>query len=237
MLSLFLIMYFCFVDFHTAAETGVLSEEKCGGKSSVMPYDADALRKILYAEVDKDEGVRTGLRYQSAYDGPLMNSFAFESPSAVRPSSAFRFSSVVLAACTLGCITMKSRNKEKWWLGLFAVTGMHFTSFKSHKVDNGIVGHQCAFFADGMLAIGCLARLLVRSGVARRNAQLLGVSLALMWYDIGRFHMWTDYVAQLRLVVSPERSVDLLSDYVPNDVEAEFIFIRNATVKPAPHRP
>lgn len=192
---------------------------------------ADALRRVLYTDVAKDDGVRSGLRFHTAYDGPLLQSVAFENPAATQPRSMFRFSMYVLGTSAFGCLTMRARNKEKWWLGLFGVTVMYFSALKGHKVDNGLVGHQLAFFADAMLVIGCFARLLVRSGSPSFNLALLGVGSSLAWFDLGRFHLWSDYVAQLRREVSPERSLDLLDDYVPEDIDTEFMFFRPAKTK------
>lgn len=189
---------------------------------------ADALRRVLYSDIDKDEGVRSGLRYHTSYDGPLFQPMGFENPSAAQPRSMYRFSAYVLGCCTLGCLTMRARNKEKWWLGLFGATIMYFSALKGHKVDNGLVGHQLAFFSDAMLMIGSLARILVRSGSLRFNVGLLSMAGCLAWYDLGRFHLWSDYVAQLRREVSPERSLDLLDDYVPSDIDTEFMFFRQA---------
>ena len=118
-------------------------------------------------------------------------------------------------------------------MGLFAITVVYFNAMKAHKVDNGLVGHQCAFFGDSALMIGSGCRMMVRSGSMRRNGVIFAVAAGLLWYDIGRFHLWADYVAQLRRELSPERSFNLLQEYVPQDVEREFLFFRGVTRKGA----
>jgi hypothetical protein len=203
---------------------------------------SDAIRKILYFDDAQTastgpssaltrDGSKTGLRYSTCYDGPILSSVGFETSSAIQPRSAYGYSAAILATTTLGCLTMRARNKEKWWVGLFGVNLVYFSALKAHKVENGLVGHQCGFFGDALLIIGVVARIMVRSGSMKHNASLLCASSAMLWYDLGRFHLWSDYVAQLRRDVTPERSFDLLAEFTPQDLAVEFLNFRRATVK------
>lgn len=195
-----------------------------------MVFFADALRKLIYLDHDFTDLEKGAVHYNTSYDGPLLNSVSFEHPHSVRPPSGTQCSSYVLAATVLGSITMRARHKEKWWLGLMLIGVVQYTSMKAHKVNNGLVGHQTGFFAAAMLGLGSLARLVVRSGTPRWNLGMLATSAALAWYEVGRFHMWTEHVAWFRMHHNPHEAFDLLQEYVPQDIETAFVLMpSNAT--------
>lgn len=200
---------------------------------------SDAIRKILYLEdptraaglTSSDEAGKVGLRYATCYDGPILGTVGFETASAIQPRSMYFQSWLVMGATTFACLSMRARNKEKWWLGLFCVNMVYFNAVKGHKVGNGVVGHQSGVIGDGLLMLGFLARMMVRSGRLRSNLMWFALSSALAWYDLGRFHLWLDYVAQLRKEVAPQQSYDLLAEFSPKDIPLEFLLYRKATVR------
>jgi hypothetical protein len=200
---------------------------------------SDALRKILYLEdptrsnalTSSDSAGKIALRYATCYDGPVLGSVGFETASAIQPRSMYMQSWLVMGASTFCCLSMRARNKEKWWLGLFAVNMVFFNAVKAHKVSNGVVGHQSGFIGDVMLMIGFLGRIMARSGSFRSNVAWLTFSGCMAWYDLGRFHLWMDYLANLRREVTPERSYDLFAEFSPKDIPLEFLSFRKATLR------
>ncbi|CAD2218666.1 hypothetical protein AGDE_01363 [Angomonas deanei] len=187
---------------------------------------ASALRKLLFAQDEEGEVNRRGYHFSGTYEENLF-SCRLDHPGVVQPRSALSVTSTCLAACFVGCLTMKTRNKEKWWFGLFLLCGVYYNALKAHKVGNGLVGHQGGFFAAGMGAIGCACRVLVRSGSRRNNLLLFSVFTSLMWYEVGRFHLWSEHVSEYKREVFPERSHDLLSEYVPDTMVVEFLPYRS----------
>ncbi|KAG5499432.1 hypothetical protein JKF63_07995 [Porcisia hertigi] len=187
-----------------------------------------ALRKLLFDRGDEEDVNRRGYHYAGAY-APLLYPVAVLQPAAVLPKSGLPFACLCLATSFAKCLTMKVRNKEKWWMGMFAICTVYYSSVKAHKVGNGLVGHQSGFFAAGMGAIGCVARLMARSGTVRRNLRGLGLFAALLWYELGRYHLWAEHVTEFRRDVTPERSYDLLGEYVPQSLEVEFLPYRGVT--------
>lgn len=187
-----------------------------------------ALRKLLFDIDDEEDVNRRGYHYAGAY-APLLHSVAVLQPAAVLPKSGLPFACLCLFSSFATCLTMKVRNKERWWMGVFAICAVYYNGVKAHKVNNGLVGHQSGFFAAGMGAIGCVARLMAKCGSARMNVGCLGLFTALMWYEIGRYHLWAEHVTEFRRDVTPERSYDLLGDYVPQSVEVEFLPYRTVT--------
>ncbi|KAK7200216.1 hypothetical protein NESM_000073000 [Novymonas esmeraldas] len=181
-----------------------------------------ALRKLLFDRGDQEDVNRRGFHYAGAY-APLLHPVAVLQPAAVLPRSGLPFACVCLFSSLAMCFTMKARNKEKWWLGMFAICAVYYSSVKAHKVDNGLVGHQSGFFAAGMGTIGCTARLMVRSGSPRRNVGGLALCTALLWYEMGRYHLWSEHVTEFRRDVTPERSYNLLDEFVPPSLEVEFL--------------
>lgn len=118
---------------------------------------------------------------------------------------------------------MRGRNKEKWWFGLLAMSGLYYLALKAHKVGNGLAGHQSGFYAAAVGLVGCSCRLAVHSGSRRVNALLVPVFMMMMWYEIGRYHLWSEHVVEFRRAESPERYHSLLEDYVPQSVDVEFL--------------
>lgn len=189
---------------------------------------SSALRKLLFADAEETSISRRGYHCSGSYD-PLLNTVAIAQPATIAPKSGFRFACACLASCVVGCLTMKSRNREKWWFGLFLISGVYYNSVKAHKVGNGLVGHQSGFFAAGMGVLGCTARLMARSGSAKWNRRLLLTFTALAWYEVGRYHMWAAHTTEFRREVSPERYYNLLSEYVPQELQVEFLAYRDVT--------
>ncbi|CCW59763.1 unnamed protein product [Phytomonas sp. EM1] len=187
-----------------------------------------ALRKLLYANIQDEDVAKRGYHFSGSYE-PLLGSVCIFQPSAVVPDSGLTVASLCFGACSLGCLTMKTRNKEKWWFGLFLLAAFYFNSVKAHKVNNGLVGHQCGFFASALGTIGCVGRLLIRSGSPRMNKGLLALFTGLMWYEIGRYHLWADHVTEFKRDITPERYHNLLSEYVPQDVAIEFMPYRGVS--------
>lgn len=187
-----------------------------------------ALRKVLFGDGDGEDVGRRGHHFAGSYESLLCSAVVLQ-PAAVLPKSGLNISCACLFASLVGCLTMKVRNKEKWWLGMFGITAVYYNSVKAHKVNNGLVGHQCGFFASGMGCIGCVARLMVRSGTVRQNSFLLAIFGSLMWYEIGCFHLWSEHVTEFRREVTPERSYDLLGEYVPQSLEIEFLPYRSVS--------
>lgn len=181
-----------------------------------------ALRKLLFDNEEEEHVNRRGYHFSGAY-APLLSSVVVVQPAAVLPKSGLPLASLCLFSSFMSCLTMKVRNKERWWMGMFAICTVYYSSVKAHKVDNGLVGHQSGFFAAGMGVIGCTARLMVRSGSLKWNVGCLGLFTSLMWYEIGRYHLWTEHVTEFRREVTPERSYDLLGEYVPQSLEVEFL--------------
>lgn len=181
-----------------------------------------ALRRLLFADNEEGEYYHRGYHYRSAYE-PLMLSTWIERPAQIPPTSRYNFSIACLLTTLSACSLMKKRNKEKWWFGLFMLTGIYYCGVKAHKVDNGLVGHQCGFFAAGLGTIGSTARLVLRSGPKKQNLSLLATFSTLMWYELGRFHFWSEHVIELRRLVTPQRSYNLLSDYIDPSCPVEFL--------------
>ncbi|KAG5473931.1 hypothetical protein LSCM1_04567 [Leishmania martiniquensis] len=186
-----------------------------------------ALRKLLFDGGDQEDVNRRGYHYAGAY-APLLHPVAVLQPAAVLPKSGLPFAFLCLFSSFSTCLTMRVRNKEKWWMGMFAICVVYYSSVKAHRVDNGLVGHQSGFFAAGMGAVGCVARLMAKSGSIRKNLGALGLFSGLLWYEIGRFHLWMEHVTEFRRRVTPERSYDLLGEYVPQSLEAAFLPYRDA---------
>ncbi|KPI87732.1 hypothetical protein ABL78_3205 [Leptomonas seymouri] len=181
-----------------------------------------ALRKLLFDDEEEQNVNRRGYHYAGTY-APLLCSVAVVQPAAVLPKSGLPLASFCLLSTFVSCLTMRVRNKEKWWMGMFGICTAYYSSVKAHKVNNGLVGHQSGFFAAGMGAIGCVARLMVKSGSFKWNVGCLGAFSALLWYEVGRYHLWTEHVTEFRREVTPERSYDLLGEYVPQSLEIEFL--------------
>lgn len=181
-----------------------------------------ALRKLLFDQGDQEDVNRRGYHFAGAY-APLLHPVAVLQPAAVLPRSGLPLACGCLFAAFTTCLTMKARHKEKWWMGMFAICTIYYGSVKAHKVDNGVLGHQSGFFAAGLGVVGCSARLMVRSGSACRNAAGLALFAALMWYELGRYHLWSEYMTEFRREIAPERSFDLLGEYVPQSLEVEFL--------------
>jgi hypothetical protein len=182
-----------------------------------------ALRKLLFDDEEEAHSVnRRGYHYAGAY-APLLSSVAVVQPAAVLPKSGLPLACLCLFSTFVGCLTMRVRNKEKWWLGMFSICTVYYSSVKAHKVNNGLVGHQSGFFAAGMGVIGCVARLMVKSGSFKWNVGCLTLFSSLLWYEIGRYHLWTEHVTEFRRAVTPERSYNLLGEYVPQALEVEFL--------------
>lgn len=195
---------------------------------------SDAIRKILYLDAT-DEPARSskaGHQYSCTYDGPLMGCASFEVNSSVIPRSKMRASGVFLGTCTLGLLSMRSRHKEKWWSGLFFVTVLSYFALKAHKVENGLLGHQIGFYSSCMLMIGSGARMAIRSGSRSTMAPLHLVSWALLWYEVGRFHLWMDYMVQFKRDAHEGRGTfNLLSEFVSQDIETEYLPFRSLHTK------
>ncbi|KEG13743.1 hypothetical protein DQ04_00811030 [Trypanosoma grayi] len=189
---------------------------------------SQALRRLLYIDTEEGSVARRGYHYEGTYE-PLLRSTTLEQPAAVLPRSGFRLSCACLAGCLLGCLTMKARNMERWWLGLFFMCGMYYNAVKAHKVNNGLVGHQSGFFAAGMGVLGCGSRLVVRAGSRRNNVRLLSLFSALMWYEVGRYHLWAEHVSEFRREVTPERTYNLLTEYVPQGIDTVFLPYRSVS--------
>ncbi|AIO00227.1 hypothetical protein LPMP_292800 [Leishmania panamensis] len=181
-----------------------------------------ALRKLLFDRGDEEDVNRRGYHYAGAY-APLLHPVAVLQPASVLPKSGLWFASLCLFSSFMTCLTMKVRNREKWWMGMFAISVVYYNSIKAHKVGNGLLGHQSGFFAAGMGTIGCTARLMAKSGSARQNVGGLSLFVALLWYEIGRYHLWAEHVTEFRRDVTPQRSYDLLGEYVPPTYEVEFL--------------
>ncbi|EPY32396.1 hypothetical protein STCU_02832 [Strigomonas culicis] len=182
-----------------------------------------ALRKLLFADSEDGDVARRGYHFSGSYEPLMYTGSRLDHPSVIAPKSGFRITSLCLGTCLLGCLLMKRRNKEKWWFGLFFICGMYYNALKAQKVGNGLVGHQAGFFAAGMGAVGSGCRLVLRSGSRRANSTALAVFMSLMWYEIGRYHLWSEHANEFRREVTPERSFELLSEFVPEHIEVEFI--------------
>jgi hypothetical protein len=187
---------------------------------------ADALRKLLYREEEEGDLSRRGYHYTQIYDG-LLTSAVVEKPAAAAPRSGYKFSLLCLSTTFVGCLTMKARNKEKWWVGLFFIMGGYYNALKAHKQGNGLVGHQSSFWTSAAGCLGLTARLAMGGGRAggKMNGLFVLMFGATAAYDLGRFHMWQEHVSEVRAVVMPERSYDLLQEYVPSGVETEFVHL------------
>lgn len=187
---------------------------------------SSALRKLLFAERDLGEQEHRGYHYLGSYEA-LLHSAWIEQPASVSPRSGFTLASFCLFSSFMSCFFMKRRNKEKWWFGLFLITGVYYSSVKAHKVNNGLVGHQSGFFAAGMGAIGSTARLVLKSGHRNANLSLLALFSSMMWYELGRFHLWSEHVVEFRRMSTPQRSYDLLNEYVSPSLHIEFLPYRS----------
>lgn len=181
-----------------------------------------ALRKLLFANTEEADTARRGYHYSGSYE-PLLATVVLSQPAAVTPKSGFRVACVCLGSCLVACVTMKRRHHEKWWLGVFVLSGFYYNAVKAHKVENGLVGHQSGFFAAAMGALGCGARLAVRAGSVKATTRQLSLFIALMWYEVGRYHVWEAHATEFKREVSPERYYNLLSEYVPQGIEVEFL--------------
>nr|CCC89758.1 conserved hypothetical protein [Trypanosoma congolense IL3000] len=187
---------------------------------------SQALRRILYAEAEEGSVACRGYHQEGTYSA-LLSSVTVEQPAAVQPRSGLRLASTCLAGCFLGCLTMRARNMERWWFGLFFMGGLYYNAVKAHKVGNGLVGHQSGFFAAGLGVIGCGGRLLVHAGSPKMNKILILIFSSLMWYEVGRYHLWSEHVSELRKEVAPTRTYNLLSEYVPKHIDADFLPYRS----------
>ncbi|AAZ10331.1 uncharacterized protein TEOVI_000444300 [Trypanosoma equiperdum] len=190
--------------------------------------DSHALRRLLYAGAEEGSVAPRGHHHGGSY-GTLISSVAVEQPAAVQPRSGLRLSSACLAGCFLGCATMRAANRERWWLGLFFMGGLYYNAVKAHKVGNGLVGHQSGFFAAGLGAIGCVGRLLVRVGNPKANRRLLCMFAALMWYEVGRYHLWSEHATEFRKEVTPEHAYGLLTEYVPPHIDTDLLPYRSVS--------
>lgn len=185
-----------------------------------------ALRKLLFADREIGEQEHRGYHYLGSYE-VLLHSAWIEQPASVTPRSGLKLASLCLFSSFMSCFFMKRRNKEKWWFGLFLITGVYYSSVKAHKVNNGLVGHQSGFFAAGMGVIGSTARIVLKSGRRIANLSLLAMFSTMMWYEIGRFHLWSEHVVEFRRLSTPQRSYDLLSEYVSPNFNIEFLPYRS----------
>ncbi|ESL09481.1 hypothetical protein TRSC58_02796 [Trypanosoma rangeli SC58] len=183
---------------------------------------SQALRRLLYVDAEDGAVARRGYHFSGTYE-PLLYSALLEQPAGLQPHSGFRVACACLFGCFVGCLTMKARNMERWWLGLFFMCGMYYNAVKAHKVNNGLVGHQSGFFAAGMGVLGCGCRLVVHAGSAKTNRRLLLLFGTLMWYEVGRYHLWAEHVSEFRHELTPERTYNLLAEFVPQETATEFL--------------
>lgn len=181
-----------------------------------------ALRQLLYAEKELGEDNYRGYHFFGIYE-TLLYSAGIQHPASVTPRTAYRFSSLCLFTSFASCLLMRKSNKEKWWLGLFLMSGLYFCSMKAHKVGNGLVGHQSGFFAAGLGTIGVLSRIVLRAGKPATNAKLLTLFSFLLWYELGRFHLWSNHAGEFRQLVAPQPSADLFSEYISPSCQVEFL--------------
>lgn len=182
---------------------------------------SSALRKILFAEKEVGEQPFRGHQNVGVCE-PLMWSAVVQDPSAVLPRSGYRLSTFCFGTSFLSLFLSKGR-KEKWWFGVFLITSVYYHALKAHKVDNGLVGHQSGFYAAGMGMILTTGRLVLRSGQRATNAKLFLLCSAAMWYELGRFHMWSEYAVAYRKWMSPQRSYNLMGEYFSPSCEVEFL--------------
>lgn len=181
-----------------------------------------ALRHLLYAEKQLGEQKYRGYHFFGIYE-PLLYSAGMDNTASVIPRTAYRFSSLCLFSTVASCFFVRKSSKEKLWIGLFLMAGLYFCSMKAHKVDNGLVGHQSSFFAAGLGTIGVLSRMIMRSGTFRGNANLLCLFSFLLWYELGRFHLWSEHAGEFRQLVAPQFSSDLFSEYISPSCKVEFL--------------
>ena len=189
-------------------------------------FSADSLRKTLYSPDAIDETNRRGYHHSTAYDA-VCHSVIVDRPAAVMPKSGYKLSLGCLIGTSAALFGMKIRNHEKWWFGLMGISALYFVSVKSHRVDNGLLGHQSAFYAATLLLVGSLTRLIRHAGSPRHNYTLLATSASLMWYEIGRFRLWSDHASELRNEISPTHSYDLMNDFVPSDLDPSTLQFRS----------
>lgn len=181
-----------------------------------------ALQKLLYAEKELGEHEHRGYHFSGIYE-PLLHSAQIDHPGSVTPRSSYRFSSLCLFSSFTASFLMKKSRKEKWWLGLFLMSGLYYCSVKAHKVHNGLVGHQSGFFAAGLGTIGVFSRLIIKSGTFKTNFGLLCFFSTLLWYELGRFHLWSEHASQFRQIISPSQSSDLFGEYFSPSVQVAFL--------------
>ncbi|KAG8343164.1 hypothetical protein ERJ75_001609400 [Trypanosoma vivax] len=196
--------------------------------------NSHALCRLLYREREDGSVARRGYHYSGSYDS-LLSSAILDQPAAVQPRSGFRLSCACFGGCVLSCIFMKTQSSMRLWFTFFLMSGMYFGALKAHKVGNGLAGHQCGFFAAGLGTLSCVARLLTHTGRVRTNIRLFLTFVSLMWYEVGRYHLWSEHASEFRRNVTPQQTYNLLTEYVPPDIEADFLPYR--AISPCAIRP
>lgn len=191
---------------------------------------AFALRKLLFADTEVGHTVVPGYHFSGTYS-TLLSSAVLPHPAAVPPKNGLPLASVCFGSSLLASLTMKPYRRERWWAGGLFLSIVYYNSVKAHKVGNGVVGHQCGFLAASAGVIGCTARMMSGVGSTKKNAGLIAMFLGLAWYEVGRFHLWCDYLTEFRREAAPQRYQDLLGAYVPQDVEVDFLPFRDASLK------
>jgi len=190
-------------------------------------WGASALRRLLFAEVE--EGAvdqRRRYHFSTTYDGLLSNILVDHRAGAV-PDASAKQALLCSTVSAFGCITMRARNKERWWFALLVYCAGYFGAAKAHQSGNGLFGHQIGFWLSFGGCLGSIARVLNRYGTKRGNLGLLSLFGLLMWYEYGRYHLWEEHCGELKREVKPERTYDLFAEFCPIDIDIPLVRLRN----------
>lgn len=187
-----------------------------------------ALLKLLHYEAEEgDLEQKRSYHYSSHYDhiGGGLQSCTMEHTSAVPPPNATWVAALGCGFCTMACLLSRRRHQEHWWVGGLGLGVGYYAALKSHKVGNGPQGHSGSLWCAVFGFLGMTMRLACHSGTFAFNLGCLGLSAYSIWFELGRFHWWSEWVTQHQRRIRPNRNAideSVWAEYVPSHAETEF---------------
>ena len=114
----------------------------------------------------------------------------------------------------------------------------YIIAFKFHLHDNGPQAHMLSFWATGLGIIGMGLRLFVRSGKLWFNSACMATLWFSVWYDLGRFHLWTAWWGEFNKAHSATKKTgkSIWTEYIPTDIRPDLLMFRRLHVEEEVHQ-
>lgn len=188
-----------------------------------------ALRKLLSYDAEGDLHLKRPYHYSTHYEhiGGGLTSCSLEYPSVMEPPNGLWVSVAAMGFCLASCILSRKRHQEAWWMGGLGLSIGYYGAMKSHKVGNGPQGHLGSLWTSLFALLG----MAMRAGIAvQSKARItpftkicIGIAMADIWFELGRFHMWSDWVFQFKRRRDGRGVMeDVWAEYVPAHADTTF---------------